>query len=83
MQDSYPSFWKAVFLDTLQASDLVKLTELVLFTEQAMDNRARQLLNSSDHHEERSEMAVAKAALLTIKAHKLGWPAVPYDSRAD
>jgi hypothetical protein len=38
---------------------------------------AQQLSSSSDHHEERSETDVAKASLLAIKAHKLGWPVHP------
>lgn len=54
-----------------------KLTEVVQATEQAIVLRAQELLNSSDHHEERGEMAVATESLLAIKAHKLGWPSVP------
>jgi hypothetical protein len=41
-----------------------------------MADRARQFLSSLDHHEERNEMAIAKASLLSIKTHELGWPAV-------
>jgi hypothetical protein len=54
-----------------------KLTEVVQATEQAIVIHAQELLNSSDHHEERGEMAVATESLLAIKAHKLGWPSVP------
>ena len=68
--------WKELFLWALIESDKEKLTELVQATEQAIALRAQELLNSPDHHEERSEMAVAHAALLVIKTHKLGWPAV-------
>lgn len=77
MQDSYP--WKETFQRMLQESDEGRLHELVLATEQALVERARELANSSDHHEERSELAAAMAALLTIKTHKLGWPAVLAD----
>jgi hypothetical protein len=77
MQDSYSILWKALFRETLQESDPVKATELVLFTEQVMNNRIRELFNSEDHHEERSEMDVAKAALLAFKVNKLGWPKTP------
>ncbi|MFZ0883869.1 MAG: hypothetical protein WAN14_10755 [Candidatus Acidiferrales bacterium] len=74
MQDSYP--WKETYQRMLQESDPRRLHELVLATEQALVERARELVNSSDHREERSELAVAMAALLTIKTHKLGWPAI-------
>jgi hypothetical protein len=77
MQDSYPMSWKELYQQALQESDTKKLTELVQAAEHAMVIRAQELLNSTDHHEERSEMAVATAALLTIKVHKLGLPAVP------
>ena len=68
--------WKELFLWALTESDKEKLTALVQATEQAIIVRAQELLNSTDHHEERSEMAVAHAALLSIKTHKLGWPRV-------
>ncbi|MGA7915138.1 MAG: hypothetical protein WCA00_07875 [Candidatus Acidiferrales bacterium] len=55
----------------------MKATESMLFTEQVVNSRIRELFNSSDHHEERSEMAVAKAALLSIKVYKLGWHKPP------
>ena len=77
MQDSYPTSWKELYLQVLLESDPKKLTELVLGTEQAIALRAQELFNSSDHHEERSEMSIAKASLLAIKTHKLGWPSVP------
>ena len=77
MQDSYLMSWKEHFLHALLESDTEKLTELVQATEQALALRAQELLNSSDHHEERSQMTVAKASLLAIKVHKLGWSSVP------
>jgi len=44
--------------------------------ESALASRAQELSKSPEHHEERSEMAAANAALLSIKIHKLGWPPV-------
>jgi hypothetical protein len=77
MQDSYPTSWKELYLQVVLESDPKKLTELVLATEQAIALRAQELFNSSDHHEEHSEISIAKASLLAIKVHKLGWPSVP------
>jgi hypothetical protein len=77
MQDSYLMSWKERFLHTLLESDTEKLTELVQATEQALALRAQELLNSSNHHEERGEMNIAKSTLLAIKTQKLGWPSVP------
>lgn len=76
MQDSYPTSWKELYLRVLLESDPTRLTELVLAAEQAIALRAQELFNSSDHHEEHGEMSIAKASLLSIKTHKLGWPAV-------
>jgi hypothetical protein len=76
MRESYPIPWKELYLWVLIESDKEKLTELVQATEQAIALRAQELLNSPDHHKERSEMTVARAALLSLKTHKLGWPAV-------
>ena len=53
---------------------MLKLTVLVRASERAIFLRQQELRNSSDHHEERSEMSVAELALLTIKTRKLGWP---------
>ena len=39
-----------------------------------MFRRWQELADSTDHHEERSELDVASAALLYVKNHKLGWP---------
>ena len=80
MRDSYPTSWKELYLQVLLESDPKKLTELALATEQAITLCAQELFNSSNYHEERSEMAVAKWSLLVIKAHKLGWPSVPTPS---
>jgi hypothetical protein len=66
--------WKDLYLQTLLESDEEKLTELVHATEQAIVLRA---ISASASQDERSDMAVAKASLLAIKVHKLGWPSVP------
>jgi hypothetical protein len=76
MRDSYPISWKELFLWALIESDKEKLTGLIQAIERAIASRAQELSNSPDHHEERSEMAVANAALLSIKTHKLSWPPV-------
>jgi hypothetical protein len=70
-QESRPS-WKQPFLRALRESDKQQLGELVLAAEHAIILRQRELKHSSDHHEERSEMQVAMAALLTISVYKLG-----------
>jgi xanthine dehydrogenase molybdopterin-binding subunit B len=74
MRDSYP--WKELYLRVLIESDKEKLTGLIQAVEHAIASRAWELLDSSDHHDERNEMAAANAALLSIKTHKLGWPPV-------
>ena len=68
--------WKEMYLWALIECDKEKLTGLIQATERAIASRSQELLNSPDHHEERSEMAAANAALLSIKTNKLGWPPV-------
>jgi hypothetical protein len=68
--------WKELYLWALIESDKEKLTGLIQAIERAIASRAQELLYSPDHHEERSEMAAANAALLSMKTHKLGWPPV-------
>ena len=75
MRDSYP-VWKELYLEALLESDKEKLTELIQATEHAIALRAQEVLTSTDHHQERAEMAIAHASLLSIKTHKLGWPPV-------
>jgi hypothetical protein len=67
--------WKELYTQALLESDKGKVTLLLLAAELAMTERSRQL-NSPEHHEERTELAVAKAALETIRFRKLGWPPV-------
>ena len=62
-QGCQPS-WKQPFLQALRESDKQRLGELVLAAEHAIILRQQELKHSSDHHEERSEMQVAIAALL-------------------
>ena len=76
MRDSYPISWKELYLSALIESDKEKLTGLIQAIEGAIASRSQELLNSPDHHQERSEMATANAALLSIKTQKLGWPPV-------
>jgi hypothetical protein len=68
-------FLEAMFFQALLETDKEKLTEMLQGAERVMVLRAQELLNSSDHREERGEMDTALAALLSIKIHKLGWPA--------
>ncbi|MGA7623182.1 MAG: hypothetical protein WB630_21440 [Candidatus Acidiferrales bacterium] len=75
MPDSYsPSSWQEPYQHTLAEADKDRLIELVHATEAALFRRWQELAGSTDHHEERSEMDLACAALLSIKTHKLGWP---------
>jgi hypothetical protein len=68
--------WKELYTQVFLESDRTKVTLLLLAAELAMAERSRQLLNAPDHHEELTELAVAKAALETIRFRKLGWPPV-------
>jgi hypothetical protein len=75
-QGCQPS-WKQPFLQALRESDKQRLGELVLAAEHAIILRQQELKHSSDHHEERSEMQVAIAALLTVSVYKLGSRSFP------
>jgi hypothetical protein len=74
MRDCYAASWKDLYLQTVLESDIEQLTVLVQATEQLIALRAQELVNSTERREERAEMAVALASLLSIKTHKLGWP---------
>jgi hypothetical protein len=63
----------AVFLRPSSLTKSIPAAELVHVTERAIVLRA---ISGSASQEERSEMAIAKASLLSIKTHKLGWPSV-------
>jgi hypothetical protein len=75
MSESYP--WADIYVKTLCETDQEKLAQLVPQAETALFLRELEIPTSGDHSEEHYEIAVAKAALLSIKVHKLGWPA-PY-----
>ena len=72
-----PPSWKQPVLEALRESDERRLGELVLAAEHAIILRQQELKHSSDHHEERSEMQVAIAALLTLSVYKLGSRSFP------
>jgi hypothetical protein len=74
--ESDQPLWKELYAQAFMESDRAKVTLLLLAAELAMTERSRQLLNSPEHHEELTELAVAKAALETIRFRKLGWPPV-------
>jgi hypothetical protein len=74
--ESDQPLWKELYTQVLLESDKKKVTLLLFAAELAMTERSRQLLNAPDHHEELTELAVAKAALETIRLRKLGWPPV-------
>jgi hypothetical protein len=75
-EESDQPLWKELYTQALMESDRQKVTLLLLAAELAVIERSRQLLNSPEQHEERTELAVAKAALETIRFRKLGWPPV-------
>jgi Mlc titration factor MtfA (ptsG expression regulator) len=75
-QGSRPS-WKQPFLRALRESDKQRLRELVIAAEHAIILRQQELGNSSHYHEERSEMQVTIAALLTVSVYKLGSRSFP------
>jgi hypothetical protein len=91
MRDSHSSSWKEPYLEALRESDKEKLTELVYAAEGAIFLRLQELARSADHHEERSEIDAACAALLSIQINKLGFPLAlpervslfPIENRAD
>jgi hypothetical protein len=77
MEESDHPLWKELYTQALLESEKDRVTLLLLAAELAMAERSRQLLNSSDHHEELTELAIAKADLESVRFCKLGWPAVP------
>lgn len=76
MAESDQPLWKQLYTQAFMESDRQKVTLLLLAAELAMTERCRQLLDCPEHHEERNELAVAKAAVETIRFRKLGWPLV-------
>jgi hypothetical protein len=74
MSNSYLLDWRKRFLAALGETDKDKLTALVYAAELAIFLRLQELADSADHNEERSEIQVACAALLSIQVNDLGWP---------
>jgi hypothetical protein len=77
-----PSSWRQSVLRALRESDELKLRELVLEAVYAIILRQQELKNATDHHEERSEMHVAIAALITVNVYKLGRSSFPHSHSA-
>ena len=73
MSESNSRSWKGPFLEAMFETDKERLRKLVYAAEGAMFLRSQELAGL-DHHEERSELQVACAALLTVQVNKLGWP---------
>jgi hypothetical protein len=83
VQYSVPFSWQDYYREVIGETDEEMLAGLVLATEHAIAVRLQQLENSADRYNERMELKRAAVDLLVIKTYKLGWPAVPYDSRSD
>ena len=64
--------WKKIFLQAIDESDREKLRQLVPKAEAAIFIRREELGNSVEAREELSTMAVAIAALCSIRIHELG-----------
>jgi len=71
-----PSSWKQPYLEALKTSEKEKLTGLVQAAEIAMFYRMKELTDSPEHRQERSELRLARMDLLAVKTHRLGWPAL-------
>jgi hypothetical protein len=57
----------------LEETDPQKLRQGIFELENALFLRAQQLLDTSDHHQERADMLQASDDLLRVKT-QLGWP---------
>jgi len=66
--------WREPFVAAMLETDKDKLTERVHAAEGAIFLRLQELTDSAEHHEERTEIQVACAALLSVQVNKLGWP---------
>jgi hypothetical protein len=65
--------WRLAHQALLQESDPEKLRQRIFELENALFLRAQQLLDTSDHHQERADMLQASDDLLRVKT-QLGWP---------
>jgi hypothetical protein len=83
MQTGSSLHWKEIFMQAMNESDGEKLHRLVGEAEAAIFLRREQLGDSAEDREELSTMAVATAALRSIRTHRLGAtkPAVPSGNR--
>ncbi len=68
--------WKRLYLEALKTSDRNNLTGLVQAAELAIFERAKELADLPEHHQERNELSLACTDLLAVKTQKLGWPAL-------
>jgi hypothetical protein len=64
--------WKEIFMQAANESNREKLKNLVREAELAIFRRREELWPSSDSREELSTMAVAMAALRSIRVNELG-----------
>ena len=81
MSNSYLLDWRKRFLAALAETDKDKLPALVYAAELSIFLRLQELADSADHHEERSAIQVACAALLSIQLNDLGWPSFLPDGK--
>jgi hypothetical protein len=69
-------YWAFLFQDFVSESDPIKLKARLGPLESAIWERFQQLEGSSQHHEERVAIQMAKDKLVEIKTQKLGFPPV-------
>lgn len=70
------SSWKQPCREALKTSEKERLTGLIQAAELAMFYRMKELTDSLEDRQERSELRLACMDLLAVKTHKLGWPAL-------
>jgi len=74
MTDAQSSLWKQACFDAPNESDTEKLAERCTLFEKAILDRVKELSESSEDHEERSEMPIACTALSGIQVNGDGCP---------
>ena len=70
------SSWKQPYREALKTSEKERLTGLIQAAELAMFYRTKELTDSLEDRQARSELRLACMDLLAVKTHKLGWPAL-------
>ena len=76
--------WQHLYQQTCSETDQKKLPELLSRLEFAILLRQTELATSSDQHDERLAMKLAKKAVLRIKTHELRMPEeIESESRGD